>query len=384
MLAQPTAPNTHRFDGVSRRLRRTLMDEVRSTGVAILDLGGIDSLELEALTWLEDVHAAAEQAGGQLRLVHVGLELQALLELVGFDHLLAADPIAAGPVAEAPELVNLLGTSVSPAAVWPMRAAGEPSLKTRATPRRIDLMHRVFGAPIDSADHDEVLSLVLERNPGQPFAYVVTPNVDHVVRLDERREQLERCYQEAWLSVCDSSVLVALARLLGTEVPLVTGSDLAAALFDRLEPTDTVTVIGCEPKVIRAIKDRYGLEQVHHYNPPMGFIKDEREVQACVDFVIAHPARFVIFSVGSPQQEILANRILHAGGAVGVGFCVGSALRFLTGAEERAPKALRGSGLEWAYRLAQDPKRLWRRYLVEGPRILQIAAGRLLYAKRYA
>jgi len=88
----------------------------------------------------------------------------------------------------------------------------------------------------------------------------------------------------------------------------------------------------------------------------------------------------VIFCVGSPQQEILANRLLHAGGAVGVGFCVGSALRFLAGGEERAPKALRGSGLEWAYRLAQDPKRLWRRYLVEGPRILQIAASRLLCA----
>jgi exopolysaccharide biosynthesis WecB/TagA/CpsF family protein len=259
-------------------------------------------------------------------------------------------------------------------------AHGDTIMCPRATPPRIDLMQRAFGVRIDSADHHEVLSLVLERNPEQPFAYVVTPNVDHVVRLDEQRDRLERCYQEAWLSVCDSSVLVALTRLLGTEVPLVTGSDLTAALFDRLESTDTVTVIGCEPEVVEAIKDRYGLEWIHHYNPPMGFINDEHEVQACVDFVIAHPARFVFFSVGSPQQEIFANRILHAGSALGVGFCVGSALRFLMGAETRAPNMVRGSGLEWAYRLAQDPKRLWRRYLVEGPRVFQIAASRLLSA----
>jgi len=391
MLAPSAAPTVHRFDGVSRRLRRALMEEGRTAGEAILDLGGIDSLDLKALAWLEDVHAAAERAGGRLRLIHVGLELQALLELVGFDHLLNAEALAAGARSDAapPSLLRQFGTSASPAAVWSMDATsgangiepqGERFAGAPATSRRIDLMERVFGAPIDHADHDEVLSIVLQRSPELPFAYVVTPNVDHVVRLDEQRERLERCYQEAWLSVCDSSVLVALARLLGTKVPLVTGSDLAAALFDRLDPADTVTVIGCEPEVVQAIKNRYGLERVNHYNPPMGFITDEAEVQACVDFVIDHPARFVIFCVGSPQQEILANRLLHAGGAVGVGFCVGSALRFLAGGEERAPKALRGSGLEWAYRLAQDPKRLWRRYLVEGPRILQIAASRLLCA----
>ena len=133
-------------------------------------------------------------------------------------------------------------------------------------------------------------------------------------------------------------------------------------------------VIGCEQRDVEALRRRYALSNIAHYNPPMGFIDDSAEVQACVDFIVAHPARFVFLAVGSPQQEIVANRVRQCSKAKGVGLCIGSSLRFLAGAERRAPGALRGSGFEWLFRLGHDPRRLWRRYLVRDPAIFRIAA----------
>ena len=219
----------------------------------------------------------------------------------------------------------------------------------------------------------QVLDQILGRDPRDPFAYVVTPNVDHVVWAHSSGSEARRLHAEAWLSVCDSALLATLSRLAGTRVPLVMGSDLVESLFAHLEPSDRLVVIGCEPRDVEALRCRYG-GTIAHYNPPMGFINNPAEVQSCVDFVVMHPARFIFLAVGSPQQEIVANRLRHCGQAKGLGLCVGSSLRFLSGAERRAPRIVRGSGFEWLFRLVQDPRRLWRRYLVRDPAIFAIAA----------
>ena len=70
-----------------------------------------------------------------------------------------------------------------------------------------------------------------------------------------------------------------------------------------------------------------------------------------------------------PQQEILGLRVAEAGGAGGTGLCIGASLDFLTGRKARAPLWMRKASLEWLHRLLSEPQRLWRRYLIEGPRI---------------
>jgi N-acetylglucosaminyldiphosphoundecaprenol N-acetyl-beta-D-mannosaminyltransferase len=205
---------------------------------------------------------------------------------------------------------------------------------------------------------DDALQRILRRDPADDFAYVVTPNVDHVVRLHASMRDLRRYYEEA----CDSAVLAILARMAGARLPVVIGSDLVELLLACLDPSERLLVIGCESRDVEALRCRYGLTNIIHYNPPMGFIDDPVQVQACVDFVVAHPARFVFLVVGSPQQEIVANHL--CGQAKGLGLCLGSSLRFLSGAERRAPRILRGSGFEWLFRLAQDLRWLWRRDLV--------------------
>lgn len=229
--------------------------------------------------------------------------------------------------------------------------------------------------PVTLLSTDDVVSLIAERPAEAEFAYIVTPNVDHVVRVHRENAQFSWLYRKAWLSVCDSRVLSALASAVGINLPVTTGSDLTRTLFESvLGPGDRVTVIGCSAETIQILGRHHPGVQFAHYNPPMAFIKKEPEVNKVIDFVAANPARFVFLCVGSPRQEVVAYRLQRRGGLSGLGLCVGNALNFLAFPETRAPLWVSRNGLEWLYRLFTDPKRLWRRYLVEDPLIFAIFA----------
>ena len=233
--------------------------------------------------------------------------------------------------------------------------------------------------PVTLLPTEEVVSLIAERSAGAAFAYVVTPNVDHVVRVHRQSAKFSWLYRKAWLSLCDSRVLSALAGAVGIDLPVTTGSDLVRTIFERvLRPGDRLTVIGCEDEAIRILAEMHPEVRFAHYNPPMGFITNEDEVNKVVDFIAANPARFVFLCVGSPRQEVVAYRLRQRGGLTGLGLCVGNALNFLAFPETRAPRWASRNGVEWLYRLFTDPKRLWRRYLVDDPLIFAIFAKAML------
>lgn len=218
-----------------------------------------------------------------------------------------------------------------------------------------------------------VLDAVRERSPDAPFAYVVTPNVDHVVRLQRSRSDLWPIYRSAWITLCDSRILALMARMVGCALPVLPGSDLTQIMFERvIRPMDKIAIVGGQAREIRYLAACYGLNNVHHYDPPMGFIDDPMEVSRAVQFILQTGARYSFLAVGSPQQEILAHRAKLAGGGRGIGFCVGASLDFLTGAQKRAPRLMQRLALEWLHRLVSRPGRMWRRYLYEGPTIFYI------------
>jgi exopolysaccharide biosynthesis WecB/TagA/CpsF family protein len=101
----------------------------------------------------------------------------------------------------------------------------------------------------------------------------------------------------------------------------------------------------------------------------MGLRNNAAARRAAAAFIAESGARFSFIAVGSPQQEMIAAEVRAIPGAVGTSLCVGASLEFLTGEVKRAPRLVQRLSLEWAHRLLSDPKRLWRRYLVEGPRI---------------
>lgn len=259
----------------------------------------------------------------------------------------------------------LLPGTYAPIAAPPPASTERSPAATPPTSAFLDLQ---FGL----SDQMGVLRAVAARPRTAPFTYVVTPNVDHLVRLQYTRSDLFPVYRHAWLTLCDSRVLGRLAERMGPRLPLVPGSDLTAALFERvIRPTDRVAVLGGSPDAIDELRRLYRLTDLAHYNPPMGFITDPAEVERALAFLAGARARYVFLAVGSPQQELLAYRLQRCGSAVGIGFCVGASLDFLTGRQSRAPRVLRRLSLEWLYRLLTDPRRLWRRYLVDGPLIFQ-------------
>ena len=104
----------------------------------------------------------------------------------------------------------------------------------------------------------------------------------------------------------------------------------------------------------------------------MGFERDPAMFQEVVEFVEANPARFIILGCGMPREELLVSALRDSGRVGGTALCIGSGLEFLIGAQRRAPMWMQRAGLEWLYRLSQDPRRLARRYLVESPAVFRM------------
>ena len=233
---------------------------------------------------------------------------------------------------------------------------------------RIDFLDLGF----DRLTFEEVKQWLRSVSPASPYAYIVTPNVHHVVQV-HRDPTLRGLYDDATFCVCDSRVLRILARLCGIRLPLIAGSDLVEALFaDVIRPGETVALIGGDDAFLDRLRVRFPNFDFLHHAPPMGLRHNLDARREAAAFVATADARFAFIAVGAPQQEMIAWEALQRSDAKGVALCIGAGLDFLTGEQKRAPSLLRIVGLEWAHRLATNPRRLWRRYLVDGLRIFPI------------
>jgi exopolysaccharide biosynthesis WecB/TagA/CpsF family protein len=221
-------------------------------------------------------------------------------------------------------------------------------------------------------DYDLPRFVEAARSFGQQrFGYAVTPNVDHLIRLHEDAKFRE-LYAEAEYVLMDSRFLNRLMRLTGGEpLPVCTGSDVTERLLcDATGSKERIVIIGGTEAQVGSLARRFDLKNIAHYNPPMGFIRDPAAVEKCLRFVeVQSPFRFCLLALGSPQQEIVAQRLRRRGVARGLALCVGASIDFMTGVERRAPLWMRQHGLEWLHRLLQNPARMARRYLVRGPQI---------------
>jgi exopolysaccharide biosynthesis WecB/TagA/CpsF family protein len=206
------------------------------------------------------------------------------------------------------------------------------------------------------------------------FGYVVTPNVDHLIRYHDE-PSFRALYADAAYVLLDSRFLSYVFRIAKSlRIRVCPGSDLTAELFARvIGPGDRIVLIGGDAEQARSLVQKFGLSTLHHHNPPMGFIRDPAEVERCLEFVEAcSPFRFCLLALGCPQQEMLAQRLKARGASKGLALCIGASINFLTGAERRAPRWMQRIGMEWLYRLLQDPARLARRYLLRGPRVFSL------------
>jgi exopolysaccharide biosynthesis WecB/TagA/CpsF family protein len=131
-------------------------------------------------------------------------------------------------------------------------------------------------------------------------------------------------------------------------------------------------VIGGTQRLVDRLRRQFETLDIRWLDAPARLRDDPAARAACVQFIRENPAPFVFLAVGSPQQELIAHEARRAGDCTGVAVCCGAALELLTGMTARAPQWMRDHRLEWLSRLAAEPGRLWKRYLVDGPRIFLV------------
>ena len=222
----------------------------------------------------------------------------------------------------------------------------------------------------------QAVQLIIERC-GAPYRYVVTPNAYDVVMAHEIAGLLP-IYRGAWLSHCDSRILRALARLEGCSLPLVAGSDLVVALLSALDAAAAsprrrrVLVVGPSPAAAAILRAIYPNVAIDVTTAPDGLAQDAAARLAVARACNERSWDILLLCVGGPAQQLIARQISELGRRAGVALCVGAAIDFVTGSRSRAPVWMRSVGLEWAYRLTREPRRLWRRYLIESPKIFRI------------
>lgn len=247
---------------------------------------------------------------------------------------------------------------------------------------------RIAGAPVDACTFEEAVQRIVERaGGGAPPAYVLTPNAHHTVMLEESAE-FRDTYEKAWLSLADGMSIVWAARALGTPVPeKISGSDLLPAVCKAVAATDrSVFFLGGRPgaaeEAARVLQQCYpGLRVAGTHCPPMGFERDERENEMAREAVRAAAPSILFVGLGAPKQEYWI-RDNHQALGVPVSIGIGVTLEFVAGMVKRAPKWMRSSGLEWLYRLGQEPRRLWKRYAVTNPRFVALVLAQARAERR--
>lgn len=226
-------------------------------------------------------------------------------------------------------------------------------------------------ARIDCLSFEQAVERICElANSGRSSQLVVTPNIHHVVRL-ERDEDFREAYHEAALSLPDGWPVAMAARWAGCHAQRrVPGADLLPAVCEVAHRRGlTVAFVGGQPGAAEtcgdALKARFpGLRVVFVHAAPVGFDADLPAMQELLEGVAAAHPNLLFLGLGSPRQEIFAHR--HRPGA-DVVLGVGAALDFYAGVRPRAPRLLQRAGLEWLFRVAVEPRRLWRRYASAAP-----------------
>jgi N-acetylglucosaminyldiphosphoundecaprenol N-acetyl-beta-D-mannosaminyltransferase len=230
---------------------------------------------------------------------------------------------------------------------------------------------RVMGAPFVAVTESEAARMIVEGALAKRGHWAITANLDHLRRY--MREPLARkLINEASLVVADGTPLIWASRLAGTPLPeRVAGSNMIWTVCDTIRRSHgSVFLLGGNPGVAKraaeVLERRYiGLDVAGTFCPAPGFEHNEDELKLIEERVCAASPDVVLVALGFPKQDILIARLrclLPTASFMGVGI----SLSFVAGEIPRAPDWTHMIGLEWVHRLIREPKRLARRYLIQG------------------
>lgn len=224
----------------------------------------------------------------------------------------------------------------------------------------------ICGVNFNNISAEELKDAIEERLSGDSHNYfIVTPNVDFVVRANSN-VGFRDIVNKADLSLCDSAIIKMASLFLGKKIQeKVTGSDLLRIICSNPKRENNCFILGGKQDVAKIsaerLKKNYPNTKIagfHH-----GYFEEERD-RKIIDLINTSNADILIIGMGSPKQELWVdeNRKFLK---VKIIMCVGGIVDLLAGKVKRAPVWMQRNSLEWFWRLIQEPKRLWKRYLID-------------------
>ena len=220
---------------------------------------------------------------------------------------------------------------------------------------------------------EEIDKLVVNRKP----SYVVTPNVDHIVKL-EKDEEFKEVYKNADLILTDGMPLIWISKMKSTPIKeKVSGSDLFPRVCELAAKKSYSMFLlgaaeGVAAKATENLKEKFsGLNIVGSYSPSYGFEKKEDEIEKIIKIINEVKPDILAIGLGAPKQEKFIYKYKDRLN-VPISLAIGASIDFEAGNVNRAPKWMQQLGLEWFYRLCKEPKRMFKRYLIDDLKIIKI------------
>jgi N-acetylglucosaminyldiphosphoundecaprenol N-acetyl-beta-D-mannosaminyltransferase len=252
-------------------------------------------------------------------------------------------------------------------------------------PNRVQL----FGIEIDPLTMSQSIESLLGFIASSDYScrYVVTPNVDHIVKL-RNDPGFQTAYRNADLVLVDGKPVLFASRLLGKPLPeTVCGSDLLPALFTASEAVGGLSLFllgaqeGVADKAARNISDRWPWVRISgFYSPPMDFSAGSPESELAIALIRSSAPDVLAIGLGAPKQEIWVHNVrsrLNTKAAL----CVGATIDFLGEKRARAPIWMRRAGIEWIHRMLSEPQRMGKRYVHDAWVFPQLLAREWLKSK---
>ena len=235
-------------------------------------------------------------------------------------------------------------------------------IATMAPSSRFNLL----GVAVDNLSLKELLQ---EMKSG----FVVTPNVSHIMLL-QRDSEFQVAFGNADYSLCDSQILMKVARWLGSPIrQKISGSDLLPAYYRHHwdNPEIKMFLLGAQEGIaaiaMRKINQKVGRSiVVDTYSPPWGFENDPIECEKICGLIKQSGASVLVLGLSAPKQEKWFYQYRSKlEKFIDLTLAVGASIDFEAGSVTRSPEWISTAGFEWLYRLSVEPKRLWRRYLLD-------------------
>jgi N-acetylglucosaminyldiphosphoundecaprenol N-acetyl-beta-D-mannosaminyltransferase len=230
---------------------------------------------------------------------------------------------------------------------------------------------KLMGVTLHAITQKQCVDYILDQSESGQGGWVITPNLDHLRRL-VRDEITRQLYSGADLMVADGMPLIWASRLQGTPLPeRVAGSDLTNTLpAEAARRGRSIYLLGGADDAAKKASDvllkrHPNLNIAGIHVPAYGFEKDPSQMAALENALLDAKPHIVLVALGSPKQEVLIKQLREKlPGTWWLG--IGISFSFVCGDVQRAPRWVQKLGLEWVHRLMQEPRRLFRRYVIDG------------------